>query len=78
MQKRGLGALEMLAMELKAAGTYVSRGLSWEGAEFATVEMELPEDALVMYNDATEFWKLVRLHLTKAIDMCGAQVGACF
>lgn len=28
-----LGALEMLAMEMKAAGMYVSRGLSFREAE---------------------------------------------
>ncbi len=36
MDRRGLGALEMLAMELKAKGAYVSRGLGWKGAEFET------------------------------------------
>ena len=39
MEKRGLGALEMLAMELKANGSYVSRGLAWKGAEFDTTEV---------------------------------------
>ncbi|CAM9631438.1 unnamed protein product, partial [Hapterophycus canaliculatus] len=38
METRGLGALEMLAMELKAKGSYVSRGLGWKGAEFETCE----------------------------------------
>ena len=41
MEKRGLGALEMLAMELKAKGAYVSRGLGWKGAEFETKEVGL-------------------------------------
>lgn len=39
MERRGLGALEMLAMELKAKGAYVSRGLGWKGAEFETFEV---------------------------------------
>lgn len=43
MEKRGLGALEMLAMELKAKGSYVSRGLGWKGAEFETLEVTPPE-----------------------------------
>lgn len=42
MEKRGLGALEMLAMELKAKGAYVSRGLGWKGAEFETLEVTPP------------------------------------
>ena len=32
------GALELVAMEMKGAGMYVSRGLSFEGAEFEMVE----------------------------------------
>ena len=31
--QRGLGAAEMLAMEMKSAGVYVSRGLSFRQAE---------------------------------------------
>ncbi|CAM9680991.1 unnamed protein product, partial [Laminaria digitata] len=41
MEKRGLGALEMLAMELKSKGSYVSRGLGWKGAEFETCEVSV-------------------------------------
>lgn len=32
----------MFAMELKAMGSYVSRGLSWKGAEFETYEVVNP------------------------------------
>ena len=34
--QRGLGAAEMLAMEMKSAGLYVSRGLSFKQAEVDT------------------------------------------
>lgn len=47
MEKRGLGALEMLAMELKSNGSYVSRGLGWKGAEFETCEVSGASRALV-------------------------------
>ena len=33
VQRRGLGVAEMLAMEMKASGMYVSRGLSFREAE---------------------------------------------
>lgn len=45
MERRGLGALEMLAMELKANGAFVSRGLSWKGAEFEIHEVCMMLDA---------------------------------
>ena len=37
--QRGLGAAEMLAMEMKSAGLYVSRGLSFKQAEVDTSHM---------------------------------------
>lgn len=33
VQKKGLGMAEMLAMEMKMSGMYVSRGLSYKQAE---------------------------------------------
>ena len=39
---RGVGGLEMLAMEMKATGTYVSRGLSYEQAEFELAQARTP------------------------------------
>ena len=41
MGKRNLGALEMLAMELKSAGLHVSRCLSFRRAEFEIVKTGL-------------------------------------
>ena len=33
VKNRGVGGLEMLAIEMKATGTYLSRGLSYHGAK---------------------------------------------
>ncbi|CAM9618424.1 unnamed protein product [Scytosiphon promiscuus] len=80
METRGLGALEMLAMELKAKGAYVSRGLGWKGAEFETREastfaftptVRLPPSTVLMYDKAVEFWMLLRTELEKAVAACG-------
>ncbi len=76
MEKRGLGALEMLAMEMKARGSYVSRGLSWIGAEFELHEYELlPEDE-TMYEGACHFFQKLRYELEMAIEITGAE-GMC-
>ncbi|XP_055959526.1 protein strawberry notch homolog 1 [Patella vulgata] len=40
VQRKGLGIAEMLAMEMKTTGMYVSRGLSFKQAEFVTIEAE--------------------------------------
>ncbi|CAM9850065.1 unnamed protein product, partial [Ectocarpus sp. 13 AM-2016] len=76
MEKRGLGALEMLAMELKAKGSYVSRGLGWKGAEFETCQVKLPPSTVEMYDKAVEFWMLLRKELEKSASACGSS-GMC-
>lgn len=41
LQRSKLGALELAAMSLKATGTYLSRTLSYAGAEFALAHVEV-------------------------------------
>ncbi|KAL4201430.1 hypothetical protein AMTRI_Chr02g216010 [Amborella trichopoda] len=38
LEKRGIGALELVAMDMKARGMYVCRTLSFQGAEFEVIE----------------------------------------
>ncbi|CAH3176312.1 unnamed protein product, partial [Porites lobata] len=54
--KRGLGASEMLAMEMKASGMYVSRGLSFRQAEFVNVEATLTAEQRKVYDTAVHVW----------------------
>ncbi len=76
MEKRGLGALEMLAMEMKARGSYVSRDLSWVGAEFELQEYDLfPEDE-ALYEEASRFFLRLRNELEMAIEITGVE-GMC-
>jgi hypothetical protein len=42
-----VGALELVAMDMKARGMYVCRTLSYKGAAFATVEAPLEERMMV-------------------------------
>jgi hypothetical protein len=41
LDKGGTGALELVAMDMKARGMYVCRTLSYKGAEFEIVEARL-------------------------------------
>ena len=56
MEKRGLGGLEVLAMELKSSGRYCARGLSWEGAEFSIFSATLSDKVRALYDRCTEWW----------------------
>ncbi|CAL8463694.1 g3228 [Coccomyxa elongata] len=52
----GLGALELFSMGLKATGTYISRSLSYAGAEFSIVRVDVDPVFKVMYDRACKFW----------------------
>ncbi|CAB4012834.1 FORGETTER 1-like [Paramuricea clavata] len=66
--KRGLGALEMLAMEMKATGMYVSRGLSFREAEFLTVQSLLSEEQVTLFDKAAHIWSELKKSLEIAIS----------
>ncbi|KAL6579302.1 hypothetical protein OROMI_009518 [Orobanche minor] len=48
MEKGGVGALELVAMDMKARGMYVRRKLSYKGAEFEVVEVPLDANMMVL------------------------------
>jgi hypothetical protein len=54
LSKRGVGAQEMLALEMKRKGIFLARTLSWDGAEFHTLEVNLSQDQVAMYDGAGE------------------------
>lgn len=52
LAKRGVGAMEMLALEMKRKGIFIARTLSWDGAEFHTVEVKLDPATIATYDVA--------------------------
>ncbi|KAL5003970.1 hypothetical protein ScPMuIL_017426 [Solemya velum] len=67
IQRKGLGMAEMLAMEMKTSGMYVSRGLSYKQAEFVTVEACLTKQQMKVYNTAAHVWNELRKALESAV-----------
>ncbi|XP_078614112.1 uncharacterized protein LOC144883439 isoform X1 [Branchiostoma floridae x Branchiostoma japonicum] len=67
IQRRGLGVAEMLAMEMKGSGMYISRGLSFRQAEFVTVEVNLTPQQIKTYDMAAHVWNELRQALTTAV-----------
>lgn len=66
LDKGGVGALELVAMDMKARGMYVCRTLSYKGAEFEVVEAPLDAEMMDMYKKAAEFWAELRVELLSA------------
>ena len=75
MRTRGLGFLEMLAMELKGNGSYVARSLSFHNAEFIEVGCPLSEGAEGVYNGSVRFWNLLKAELGRAAEALGGEAG---
>lgn len=67
ISNRGLGALEMLAMQLKLQGKFISRGLSYEGAEFSMATIELTPVQRQAYAAATCVWKKLQVSIAEAL-----------
>ena len=72
MKSRGVGFLEMLAMEMKASGKYVSRGLSFRQAEFEQHTIKLSKEQRKMYNDACDLLSLIRGACVEAVNRTGS------
>lgn len=66
LEKGGVGALELVAMDMKARGMYLCRTLSYKGAEFDVVEVPLEDNMMDMYKRAAQFWTKLRMELLSA------------
>uniref|UniRef100_A0A383VKE6 UBA domain-containing protein n=1 Tax=Tetradesmus obliquus TaxID=3088 RepID=A0A383VKE6_TETOB len=71
MRKRGVSFMELLAMEMKAAGRYVARGLSFRQAEFLQVEAPLSPAKVAEYDAAVALWQSLRSKLEMALQLAG-------
>ena len=63
LEKRGVGALEMLAIEMKTQGMYVSRSLGFNNAEFVMDECDIAPGAVSTYNKAVQLWQDIHCEL---------------
>lgn len=62
---RGVGAMEIVAMDMKLRGMYIARQLSFHGVAFKIEEVPLSNDFVSIYDDAVSLvslfsWLLLR------------------
>jgi hypothetical protein len=67
LSNRGMGSLEMLALEMKQMGSFVARTLSWDGAEFDTMEIALSREHVRQYDGAVQWWLRVKKEIEAAL-----------
>ena len=72
LDKGGVGSLEMAARDMKAAGMYMSRSLSYEGVDYEEVHHELSDGQKEVYNLSSKAWADVARNFDKALEITGA------
>ena len=68
MEAGGVGAMEVLARDLKALGLYASRSLSYEGVEYELVEHVLTAEQIRIYDAYAEAFRIIHQNLEKALE----------
>uniref|UniRef100_A0A9J8A8W4 Protein strawberry notch homolog 2 n=1 Tax=Cyprinus carpio carpio TaxID=630221 RepID=A0A9J8A8W4_CYPCA len=68
IEKRGVGAMEIVAMDMKVSGMYIARQLSFSGVSFRIEEISLDEDFKLVYNKAAKLWAEALVEFMEAAD----------
>jgi hypothetical protein len=56
---RGVGAMELVAMDMKLRGMYTARQLSFHGVSFSVAEVELPGKFIEAYDASVELVRVL-------------------
>merc|ERR1719319_678465 len=73
VEKRGVGAMEIVAMDMKLRGMYIARQLSFQGVSFKIDEVELSDDLRRVYNKSVDLWVEMLHKFTEAADLIDAE-----
>ncbi|XP_015772110.1 PREDICTED: protein strawberry notch homolog 1-like isoform X2 [Acropora digitifera] len=72
VEKRGVGAMEIVAMDVKLRGMKMTRQLSFAGVTFDIKELPLSLDFIEMYNDSVKLWIEAREKFEQPTALMGA------
>ncbi|XP_076040208.1 protein strawberry notch isoform X2 [Oratosquilla oratoria] len=75
VEKRGVGAMEIVAMDMKLRGMYIARQLSFHGVAFRIEEVPLDEDFKYMYDESVKLWVEARQKFQEASELINAEKG---
>ncbi len=67
IENGGVGAMEMVARDLKARGAYMARTISYEGVEYREATHQLSDEQRRMYDVAANAWLAVITKIEEAI-----------
>ncbi|XP_063396548.1 protein strawberry notch homolog 1-like [Mytilus trossulus] len=73
VERRGVGAMELVAMEMKLRGMYIARQLSFQGVTFRIEDIPLEENFIKCYNKSVRMWVTARTRFQRAADLMDAE-----
>ncbi|XP_053156110.1 protein strawberry notch homolog 2 isoform X2 [Hemicordylus capensis] len=73
IEKRGVGAMEIVAMDMKVSGMYIARQLSFSGVNFRIEEIPLDPEYKAVYNKAAKLWVEALVVFQQAADLIGLE-----
>ncbi|XP_067872364.1 protein strawberry notch homolog 2-like isoform X2 [Heterodontus francisci] len=73
IEKRGVGAMEIVAMDMKVSGMYIARQLSFAGVTFRIEEIPLDDSFKLVYNKAAVLWAEAMNTFLHAADLIGLE-----
>jgi len=78
IERAGVGAMELLAMDMKARGMFVSRMLAFTGCSFEVRQCVLEQSDESLYDAAVDFWEDLLQGLEKAVEIVGRDPSSLF
>ncbi|XP_048482321.1 protein strawberry notch isoform X1 [Plutella xylostella] len=73
VEKRGVGAMEIVAMDMKLRGMYIARQLSFHGVSFKIEEVPLSDSFKETYDKAVALWVEAMQRFTEAAELIDAE-----
>uniref|UniRef100_A0A3Q3LEF3 Protein strawberry notch homolog 1 n=1 Tax=Mastacembelus armatus TaxID=205130 RepID=A0A3Q3LEF3_9TELE len=73
VERRGVGAMEIVAMDMKLRGMYIARQLSFTGVTFKIDEVPLTQQYINMYNKSVRLWVSARERFQQAANLMDAE-----
>ncbi|XP_026728525.1 protein strawberry notch isoform X2 [Trichoplusia ni] len=73
VEKRGVGAMEIVAMDMKLRGMYIARQLSFHGVSFKIEEVPLSDAFKETYDKSVALWVEAMQRFTEAAELINAE-----
>lgn len=73
VEKRGVGAMEIVAMDMKLRGMYIARQLSFHGVAFKVDEVSLSKEFMEVYDASVRLWVEAMQKFQEAAELVDAE-----